>query len=82
MKRWKKYESSVNIGGKLFTKLRLSDDIDGLTSSELELVNVISKLDQTAKKYGMEINETKTNIIINSEGYFNSEIKTNDTPLK
>ena len=37
-----KHKGSVNSGGKIFTNLRLADDIDGLAFSELKLVNLIS----------------------------------------
>ena len=77
-----KYEGLVKIGGKMFTNLGFADDIDGLESSELEPVSVTSNLDHTAKEYDMDINETKMNIMTNSEGHFNSEIKINDKTLK
>ena len=72
---------SVNIGGKIITNLRFSDDIDGLAGSESELANLI-KIDNTARAYGMEINSTKTQIMANSESGFTSEIKINNEPLK
>ena len=59
---------SVNIGGKIITNLRFADNIDGLAGSESELANLINKIDNTSRAYGMEINSTKTQIMANSEG--------------
>ena len=73
---------TVNIGGKIITNLRFADDIDGLAGSESELSNLIKKIDSTSRKYGMEINATKTQIMTNSEGNFTSEIKINNNTLK
>ena len=69
---------TVNIGGKIITNLRFADDIDGLAGSESELSNLIKKIDSTSRKYGMEINATKTQIMTNST----SEIKINNDTLK
>ena len=73
---------SVNIGGKIITNLRFTDDIDGLAGSESELSNLIKIINNTARAYLMEINSTKTQIMANSEGSFISEIKINNEPLK
>ena len=70
---------TVNIGGRIITHLRFADDIDG--SEESELNSLIRKNDSTSRAYGMEINATKTQILINSEGKFTSEIKINNIPL-
>ena len=77
-----KHEGSVKFGGKSFTNRRFTDDIDGLVSSQLELVCLLSKLDNIVKPYGIEINEIKMYIMTNSEGHFNSEIKINDKQLQ
>ena len=73
---------TLNIGGRTITNLRFADDIDGLAGSEYELNSLIRKIDFTSRVYGMEINATKTQIMINSEGKFTSEIKINNEPLK
>ena len=73
---------TVNIGGKIITNLRFADDIDGLAGSASEISNLIQKIDSTSRKYGMEINATKTQIMTNSEGNFTSEIKINNDTLK
>ena len=73
---------SVNIGGKIITNLRFADDIDGLAGSETELANLIKIIDNSARAYGMKINSTKSQIMVNSEGSFTSEIKINNEPLK
>ena len=69
-----KHIGTVNIGGKIITNLKFADDIDGLAGSESEISNLIKKIDSTSRKYGMEINTTKTQIMTNSEGKFISEI--------
>ena len=73
---------SVNIGGNIITNMRFADDIDGLAGSESELANLIKIIDNTSRAYRMEINSTKTKIMVNSEGSFTSEIKINNEPLK
>ena len=76
---------TVNIGGKIITNFfytRFTDDIDGLAGSESKLSNLIKKIDSTSRKYGMEINAMKTQIMTNSEGNFTSEIKINNDTLK
>ena len=65
----------------MFTNLIFTDNIDGLEGSDIELISLISKFDQTVKKHVMEINETKTNTTTNSDGHFISEI-INDNTLR
>ena len=60
---------TVSIGGRTISNLRLADDIDGLTGSELELANLVECLDKTSTTYGMQISAEKTKLMtINTNG--------------
>ena len=58
-----KHHGTVSIGGRTITNLRFADDIDGLAGDEEELEALAECLDTASKKYGMEINTDKTNVI-------------------
>ena len=60
------HEGSVSIGGRTITNLRFADDIDALAGKEDELVKLISHLDTTSTKYGMEISAEKTKLMTNN----------------
>ena len=53
------HKSTVSIGGRKFPNLRFTDDIDGLAGSELELANLVERLDKTSTAYGMQISTEK-----------------------
>ena len=38
----KDHKSTVSIGGRTISKLRFSDNIDGLAGSELQLANLVA----------------------------------------
>ena len=59
------HNDTVNIGGCTITNLRFADDIDGLAGEEEELVNLVNRLDETAR-YRMGISAEKTMIMTNS----------------
>ena len=67
-------KGTVYIEGRVIINLRFTDDIDGLTGSEHELVNLMNKIDSTSRTYIMEINTNKTQIMTNCEGHFNNSI--------
>ena len=46
---------TVSTGGRTISNLRFADDIDGLAGSELELANLVDRLDETSTACGMEI---------------------------
>ena len=48
------YTSTVFIGGRTISNLSFVDDIDGLAGSELEIVNLVERLDETSTAYGMQ----------------------------
>ena len=70
-----------NIVGRIITNLRFADDIDGLAGGTSELIGLIGKMYFTSRAHGMEINATITQIMINSECKFTSEIKINNQPV-
>ena len=54
------HEGTVSIGGRTITNLRFADEIDGLAGEEEELANLVERLDEASKAYGMEISAEKT----------------------
>ena len=53
------------MNGRLITNLWFVDDIDGLTVSEDEMISLANKISEAASKFGMEINPTKTKLMLN-----------------
>ena len=53
------HEGTVSIAGRTIANFRFADDIDGLAGSEQELAQLVERIDQTSKAYGMEINAEK-----------------------
>ena len=76
------HEGTVSIAGRTITNLRFADDIDGLAGSELELAQLVERIDQTSKAYGMEINAEKTKLMTNNINGIHKEIKTGDHKLQ
>ena len=59
------HNRSIKMKGRLITNLRLTDDIDSLAGSEDEPIYLSNKISESASKFGMEINTTKTKLILN-----------------
>ena len=76
------HEGTVSIAGRTITNLRFADDIDGLAGSEQELAQLIERIDQTSKAYGMEINAEKTKLMTNNINRIHKEIKASDHKLQ
>ena len=76
------HEGSVSIGGKTITNLRFADDIDGIAGAEQELRNLISGLNNTSNKYGMEISAEKTKVMTNNPNGFVNDIMINNKKLE
>ena len=72
----------MSIGGRNVTDLRFADDIDGLAGSEEELISLITTIDNTSNKYGMEINTDKTKIMTNNPAGFTQEVLLNGKALE
>lgn len=73
---------TVSIGGRNITNLRFADDIDGIAGNQAELSNMVSRLDKTSKRYGMEINAEKTKIMTNSGQPLSTKITINGQELE
>ena len=57
------HKSTLSIGGSTISNLRFADDIDGLAGSELELANLVERLDEISTAYGMQISAEKTRLM-------------------
>ena len=57
---------TIKMNGRIITNLRFADDIGGLTGSEDEMISLANTISEVASKFGMEINPTKTKLILNN----------------
>ena len=76
------HKSTVSIGGRTISNLRFADDIDGLAGSELELANLVERLDKTSTAYGMKISAEKTKLMTNNTNGISSNIRVNSEKLE
>ena len=58
---------SLKINGRTIENLRFVDDINGFAGSEEELINLIESLFKAANRFGMEINPSKTKLMLNDD---------------
>ena len=68
-KSWRGYsyfDSTVSIGGRPLCNLRFADDIDLIGGDEEELQDLMTRLEESAGKFGMEISEEKSKVLVNS----------------
>ena len=72
------HKSTVSIGGRTISNLRFADDIDGLAGSELELANLVERLDETSTTYGMQISAEKTKLMTSNNNGISSNFRVND----
>ena len=70
------------LGGRTISNLRFADDIEGLAGSELELANLVKRLDETSTAYGMEISADKNKLMTNNTNGISSNIRVNGEKLK
>ena len=75
-------KSTVSIGGRTISNLRLTDDIDGLAGSELELANLVESLEKTSTSFGMQISVEKTKLMTNNTNGISSNIRVNGENLE
>ena len=54
------FEGTVNIGGRSITNLRFTDDVDLVEGKAEELINLIRRLEESAKRFHMQISAQKT----------------------
>ena len=59
------HNGTIKMNGRLITNLRVADDIDGLAGLEDEIIYLANKISEAASKFGMEINPTKTKLLLN-----------------
>ena len=71
-----------DVAGRTITNLPFADDIDGLAGSEQELAQLVERIDQTSRAYGMEINAEKTKLMTNNINGIHKEIKAGGQKLQ
>ena len=59
------HNGTIKMNGRLITNLRFADDIDCLAGSEDEMIFLANKTSEAASKFAMEINPTKTKLMLN-----------------
>ena len=75
------HKGTVRIGGRTITKLRYSNDIDGLAGGE-ELTKLVERLEKASTAYGMGISAEKTKLMTNNTSGINTAIKINGQKLE
>ena len=75
------HKGTVSIGGRTITKLRYSNDIDGLAGGE-ELTKLVERLEKASTAYGMGISAEKTKLMTNNTSGINTAIKINGQKLE
>ena len=76
------HKSTVSIEGRTISNLRFADDIDGLARSELELANLVERLDETSTAYCMQISAEKIKLMTNNTNGISSNIRVNGEKLE
>ena len=76
------HKGTISIAGRTISNLRFADDIDGLAGSEQELAQLVERIDQTSRAYGMEINAEKTKLMTNNINGIHKEIKASGQKLQ
>ena len=76
------HKSTFSIGGRIISNLRFADDIVGLAGSELELANLVERLDKTSTAYGMQISAEKAKLMTNNTNGTTSNIRVNGAKLE
>ena len=69
------HKSTVSIGGRTISNLRVAYDTDGLAGSELELANLLERLDETSTAYGMQSSAEKTKLMTNNTNGISSNTR-------
>jgi len=71
------FDGGIQIGGRRVTNLRYADDIILLARSEIELQEMVDRLDTASKKYSLLINEEKTKTMTTNGTSCNIRINNN-----
>ncbi len=58
------YNGGVSCAGKRIVDLRFADDIELMDESEDGIQEITRRLDETARKYGMEISTEKSKVMV------------------
>jgi len=64
MKDFQDDVKGIIIGGKNYANLRYADDAVFVSDEEEELQTIITRLGETCKEYGMEVNVKKTKTMV------------------
>ena len=59
------HNGSIKMDGRIVTDLRFADDIDDLAGSKEKLVSLVNNISLAESILGMEINPTKTKLMLN-----------------
>ena len=57
------YKGGIQLGGRRLTNLRYADDIVLLACSEMELQELVNRIDNVSRKYSLMINVDKTKVM-------------------
>ena len=83
MKEFQDEVKGIKIGGQNFTNFRYADDAVFVSDEEAELQNIVTKVDEVCKDYGMEMNVKKTKTMAFSKtGKVHCKIVVNGTTLE
>ena len=58
-----KVQSGVTVSGQLVNNLRFVDDIDLIAESTQQLQEITTDVNESRKRFGLRLNETKTKIM-------------------
>ena len=61
-----KHATSISVGGRPIWNLKFADDIDLLAGSNAELQHLTDELAKSTSRYGMEISDEKSKVMINT----------------
>ena len=70
------------IGGRIINKVRFADDTTIIAKTQEELQDMVNNLVDTGRKYGMEINIDKSQVMRVSRSNKSLQIKVNNRELK
>ena len=76
------HKGTISIAGRTITNLRFADAIDVLAGSEQELAQLVERIDQTSRAYGIEIIAEKTKLMTNNINGIHKEIKASGQKLQ
>jgi hypothetical protein len=69
------FQGGIKIGGRRVTNLRYADDIILLANSEMELQDLVDRLDRVSQKYSLLINIDKTKVMASDGASCNINIQ-------